>query len=76
MVGTEDYIPPEVLQEDLSGPPADLWSLGVIIYMMLFGQSPFKRPTQDQTFLNIVAGNYRFPDLAETEEYVHAKDLI
>lgn len=46
LVGTEDYIPPEVLQEKVSGPPADLWSLGVIIYMMLFGESPFKNASQ------------------------------
>lgn len=42
MVGTEDYIPPEILEEKVSGPAADLWSLGVIIYMMLTGESPFK----------------------------------
>ena len=42
LVGTEDYIAPEILKEEQSGPPADLWSLGVIIYMMISGKSPFK----------------------------------
>ena len=42
MVGTEDYIAPEVLEEEVSGPPADIWSFGVILYMMLSGKSPFK----------------------------------
>jgi serine/threonine protein kinase len=37
LVGTEDYIPPEVLKEEVSGPSADLWSLGVIIYLMIYG---------------------------------------
>lgn len=37
IVGTEDYIAPEVLAEEPSGPPADLWSFGVIVYMMLCG---------------------------------------
>ena len=45
LVGTEDYIAPEVLAEQASGPPADLWSFGVILYMMLAGQSPFKGHT-------------------------------
>jgi eukaryotic-like serine/threonine-protein kinase len=45
MVGTEDYIAPEVLNEELSGPASDLWSLGVIIYLMIFGESPFKQAT-------------------------------
>jgi len=42
LVGTEDYISPEVLAEDESGPSSDLWSLGVILYLMLSGKSPFK----------------------------------
>ena len=42
MVGTEDYISPEILEEKVSGPSADLWSLGVIVYMMFTGESPFK----------------------------------
>lgn len=42
LVGTEDYIAPEILEEEESGPPADLWSFGVILYLMLSGISPFK----------------------------------
>ena len=42
LVGTEDYIAPEVLAEEVSGPPADLWSFGVILYILLSGLSPFK----------------------------------
>lgn len=44
LVGSEDYIPPEILKKEESGPSADLWSLGVIIYMMISGRSPFKGP--------------------------------
>jgi serine/threonine protein kinase len=74
MVGTEDYISPEVLEEKVSGPAADLWSLGVIIYMMLTGNSPFKTQSQFFTFRNIKEVKYSFPDDDTfTEE---AKDLV
>lgn len=42
MVGTEDYIAPEIIAEEPSGPSADLWSLGVIVFLMITGLSPFK----------------------------------
>lgn len=61
VVGTEDYIAPEVLAAEVSGPPADLWSFGVIVYMMLTGSSPFKGHTQYLTFKNISEGKYSFP---------------
>ncbi len=41
-MGTEDYIAPEILELEESGPSADLWSFGVILFMMLSGVSPFK----------------------------------
>jgi serine/threonine protein kinase len=41
-VGTEDYIAPEILEQQESGTEADLWSFGVILYMLLSGMSPFK----------------------------------
>lgn len=74
MVGTEDYISPEILEEKVSGPAADLWSLGVIIFMMLSGESPFKSQSQFITFRNIRDVKYTFPsDDSFSDE---TKDLI
>eukprot|EP00347_Sterkiella_histriomuscorum_P012122 403369810 len=72
LVGTEDYISPEVLAQESSGRPADLWSLGVIIFMMISGRSPFKAHNQIQTFHNISTANYTFTDEFSPE----ARDLI
>ena len=72
MVGTEDYIAPEILRGEVSGPAADIWSLGVILYMMISGRSPFKGQNQSQTFNNIKSGMINF-----TEDFSQeAKDLI
>mmetsp|Transcript_43299 Transcript_43299/g.31197 ORF Transcript_43299/g.31197 Transcript_43299/m.31197 type:complete len:115 (-) Transcript_43299:261-605(-) len=35
------YISPEIFEDNQYGPPADMWALGVIMYIMLFGLFPF-----------------------------------
>ena len=60
MVGSEDYIPPEIIAGESSGAPADLWSLGVILYLLLSGDSPFKGHNETDTFQNILNVAYQF----------------
>ncbi len=43
IVGTSDYISPEVLLSGVAGPRSDIFALGVIAYQMITGQLPFKR---------------------------------
>ncbi|XP_067890786.1 striated muscle preferentially expressed protein kinase [Heterodontus francisci] len=43
-VGTPEYMSPEMMKGDPIGPPADVWGLGVLIYIMLSGRSPFAAP--------------------------------
>ena len=41
--GTPSFMAPEILlKREHSGPPSDIWSLGIMLYMMLAGRVPFK----------------------------------
>lgn len=41
--------------------PVDLWALGVLIYELLVGQTPFKSPSVEEMYERIAAGDYAFP---------------
>lgn len=41
-VGTRDYVAPEMLEDNVSGPFSDLWALGVITYQLSTGKTPWK----------------------------------
>lgn len=54
LVGTPYYVAPEILNEDVAyGRACDLWSVGVMIYVMLVGFPPFDADSKEDLFDNI-----------------------
>lgn len=54
IVGTPNYIAPEVLTAEAYSQLCDWWSVGVILFEMVFGQPPFLSPTAIETQLRII----------------------
>ena len=52
IVGSAYYVAPEVLRRK-SGPESDVWSIGVITYILLCGRRPFWDKTQDGVFKQV-----------------------
>ena len=70
IVGTPDYIAPEMLKgECSSNPSADYWSLGVIMYEMLVGIPPFNDSSIDRIFDNILNQRMEWPDIGRQMKY-------
>uniref|UniRef100_A0A673JHQ4 non-specific serine/threonine protein kinase n=1 Tax=Sinocyclocheilus rhinocerous TaxID=307959 RepID=A0A673JHQ4_9TELE len=57
-IGTLDYMSPEMLKGDVVGPPADIWSVGVLTYIMLSGRLPFTENDPAETEARIQAAKF------------------
>uniref|UniRef100_A0A8C4N4M0 non-specific serine/threonine protein kinase n=1 Tax=Eptatretus burgeri TaxID=7764 RepID=A0A8C4N4M0_EPTBU len=53
ILGTPEYVAPEILDYEPITTATDMWSIGVLAYVMLTGTSPFLGEDKQETFLNI-----------------------
>eukprot|EP01096_Ripella_sp_DP13-Kostka_P002808 TRINITY_DN1392_c0_g1_i1.p1 TRINITY_DN1392_c0_g1~~TRINITY_DN1392_c0_g1_i1.p1 ORF type:complete len:488 (-),score=224.68 TRINITY_DN1392_c0_g1_i1:75-1481(-) len=73
-VGTEEYIAPEVISGEGHGSSVDWWTFGILLYEMIYGTTPFKGRTQEETFAQILKCGIKFPDKPMVTR--DCKDLI
>ncbi|PNF28431.1 Serine/threonine-protein kinase 17A [Cryptotermes secundus] len=76
ILGTPDYVAPEVLNYESISLATDMWSVGVLLYVLLTGCSPFGGDTKQETFCNISQCKLDFPEDLFEDVSEDAKDLM
>jgi serine/threonine protein kinase len=73
-VGTPDYIAPEIILNEPHSFSVDYWSLGILIYELVYGDPPFHQDTEEETYRCTLMGILTFPDDVDVSpEYI---DLV
>jgi len=74
--GTPGYVAPEVLKNEPYTNQVDIWSMGVILYILLCGFPPFYHDNTAALYKQIKKGEYDFPDPYWSDISDAAKDLV
>ncbi|KFP63664.1 Myosin light chain kinase family member 4, partial [Cariama cristata] len=74
--GTPEFLAPEVVNYEFVSFPTDMWSVGVIAYMLLSGLSPFLGDDDSETLNNILSCSWDFEDEEFRGVSDQAKDFI
>uniref|UniRef100_I3JEI9 Myosin light chain kinase, smooth muscle n=1 Tax=Oreochromis niloticus TaxID=8128 RepID=I3JEI9_ORENI len=76
LFGTPEFVAPEVINYEPISYPTDMWSIGVICYILLSGLSPFMGDNDNETLSNVTSATWDFEDEAFDEISDNAKDFI
>merc|ERR1712216_730821 len=75
-MGTPGYVAPEILRNQGYDGGVDMWSMGVILYILLCGFPPFYEEDLPALFEQIIEGRYDFPSPWWDQISENAKDLV
>ena len=70
------FVAPEILKNIPHDESADLWSVGVVVYILLVGYPPFMKDTQSELFQQIRTGSWDFVDEDWVNISSEAKELV
>jgi len=74
--GSPAYVAPEIVNEEDYNKAVDMWSIGVILYILLCGFPPFYHDNTEKIFVQIKEGKFSFPDPYWTKVSASAKELV
>uniref|UniRef100_A0A665WQP8 protein kinase C n=1 Tax=Echeneis naucrates TaxID=173247 RepID=A0A665WQP8_ECHNA len=74
--GTPEFLAPEVLTDDNYTRAVDWWGMGVLIYEMLVGESPFPGEDEEEVFDSIVNDDVQYPTSLPTEAVAIIQKLL
>ncbi|XP_025702410.1 serine/threonine-protein kinase D6PK isoform X1 [Arachis hypogaea] len=73
-VGTYEYLAPEIIKGEGHGSAVDWWTFGIFLFELLYGRTPFKGQSNEDTLSNVVSQSLKFPGAPIVS--FHARDLI
>uniref|UniRef100_A0A670IBM6 non-specific serine/threonine protein kinase n=1 Tax=Podarcis muralis TaxID=64176 RepID=A0A670IBM6_PODMU len=76
LLGNPEFAAPEVIQGAPVSLGTDIWSLGVLTYVMLSGVSPFLDESREETCINVCRVDFSFPNEYFCDVSHAARDFI
>jgi len=67
-VGTPAFVAPEVMTQETYSKSVDMWSLGCVLFFMLFGKPPFYSPDQKELEEMVSNGEFEIPSTPEVSQ--------
>jgi len=75
--GSVNYVSPEIIYNfPFDGKKADIWALGILLYIMLVGYFPFDGETIEECFIDILKNELTFPSYISTESKLLIKLML